>query len=814
MGGSHRRNVSRAAATTADQAFNEVPSSSEPSGLVQAQASRGARAEHLTDPGPIPTHQAPGTEARPNMFKFPHSSHVVPKGKAKARAGSLKSSHLGQGIRNGMPQSVSSRSHSSSSGSALVQTSANESISRDVLSSDAGCSNSPMLDNPDEVSAVAIRSPKDSDVTGLYQHPEAVNSSTSIHLHDMRISMHLRSFSNFSENSMPANAAEHIRHTSLALSHLSESESALPAGSMPQSIDRAKERAEKPCHLEAISVPEAASMGDSVDGSSRKISGSCNAAAQFLPSEADDVFGSSGSPAVASLDGPQDSQLNAPKRARAASSSGSVGGNMDETTAIWGKALGAYQDNMSNQRTRSHSGSSRKLSVVGEHSRGSSTSSGSGTKDGEAGRKRAGSTVEFKPIDTHHTFNRLAVPGSFSAGGRAASVPGEEIQEAFKEKTPGSSLKKGPESITAESARLFKSMVFEKSHRTHHHHHLQKNPQEQAPTPDITVTDVESTKSSDSMQSSTDDMKRPRSSSSLGAWSRYPSHSREKRNSPAGATDNVVAKDFADPGIKYADEDGDPLEDKFSPEKQKAKARKAGVRKMIFVDLPKLLKPRSVGFHKGESGHRTSIATSGTLEFPKLELVSGGGIEFRPEAEARHHRLSVTEELPEGQDEDEVEPGNAQALTKVQHDRLPSSKYGSDQPNESSDGAVDARTDERQSQKVLDCSQPLAKDAKHQIGIASRDTSIRNNQTPTTLAIDHTLFPGRLQPEGVKILPPQVTARHTPEGSTELVQRRRSNTASTHPMRKSTQDLFEMMDGLEEESKQKALKTAETVWSI
>ena len=128
----------------------------------------------------------------------------------------------------------------------------------------------------------------------------------------------------------------------------------------------------------------------------------------------------------------------------------------------------------------------------------------------------------------------------------------------------------------------------------------------------------------------------------VGAWGRYPSHTRNERTNSAGKADLVESRDFAlEAAIKFAssqdvDEDMiDPNERVPSmplmPGKKKRKkkigsARMAKSNSMTFgktflKNYSKIFKSSSTEFRKHGRNHRSSIATGGVLEYPELEIL-------------------------------------------------------------------------------------------------------------------------------------------------------------------------------------------------
>lgn len=128
----------------------------------------------------------------------------------------------------------------------------------------------------------------------------------------------------------------------------------------------------------------------------------------------------------------------------------------------------------------------------------------------------------------------------------------------------------------------------------------------------------------------------------LGTWNRYPSHTREQRTGPAGEADNVRARDFAyeviRPSTIEAEESTEEEENSGGAikrlttlrPKKKSKTR-SGMSKSKSMTFSRnfsflkhyigLFRSQSEEFRKHGHGHRSSIAESGTLEHPELEIL-------------------------------------------------------------------------------------------------------------------------------------------------------------------------------------------------
>ncbi|KAK4983091.1 hypothetical protein LTR66_008968 [Elasticomyces elasticus] len=99
------------------------------------------------------------------------------------------------------------------------------------------------------------------------------------------------------------------------------------------------------------------------------------------------------------------------------------------------------------------------------------------------------------------------------------------------------------------------------------------------------------------------------------SWSRFPSSTRAKRCGPAGKADAVITRDFAmGPSMEEA---GIAPEESVS---KRAKIRKLTGR--VSTYYKDLFTASSSEYRQWGAGHRSSISTGGTLEFPELEMVT------------------------------------------------------------------------------------------------------------------------------------------------------------------------------------------------
>lgn len=131
----------------------------------------------------------------------------------------------------------------------------------------------------------------------------------------------------------------------------------------------------------------------------------------------------------------------------------------------------------------------------------------------------------------------------------------------------------------------------------------------------------------------------------VGAWGSYPSHNRIERTLSLNKKDRVQARDFAlETAVRFASpEDEDYDEDMVGPTErlptmplqsgEKKRKKRIGSakmpkshsmtfgRKLIQNYYAGIFKPSSTEFRQHGRGHRSSIASGGTLEHPELELL-------------------------------------------------------------------------------------------------------------------------------------------------------------------------------------------------
>jgi hypothetical protein len=139
--------------------------------------------------------------------------------------------------------------------------------------------------------------------------------------------------------------------------------------------------------------------------------------------------------------------------------------------------------------------------------------------------------------------------------------------------------------------------------------------------------------------------------SSLGTWSRYPSHTRDQRNGSAGPANGIYPQDFAmENSLRdlAAHVEGGTQDERAAPRKTKNQPKLS--RSLIprsrslnfmnfFKSYGRIFRSHSTEFNQHGHGHRTSISAGGILEYPELELIAP----FYP---VFPHQVESTESTP------------------------------------------------------------------------------------------------------------------------------------------------------------------------
>ncbi|OCL11825.1 hypothetical protein AOQ84DRAFT_422197 [Glonium stellatum] len=159
-----------------------------------------------------------------------------------------------------------------------------------------------------------------------------------------------------------------------------------------------------------------------------------------------------------------------------------------------------------------------------------------------------------------------------------------------------------------------------------------------------------------------------KSSSSLKAWSRYPSHTREQRTRSASHEDKVKTRDFAfeTSSAKLTSSGSDKVRIPTGKKKKTfsgiSKSSSMTFGKNFLKNYTRLFRSQSAEFRKHGHGHRSSITTGGLLDYPELEILP----------EVWHRGVAVAEESIElaespAKDHDtSVEPTSIIDDTKVE----------------------------------------------------------------------------------------------------------------------------------------------------
>ena len=147
------------------------------------------------------------------------------------------------------------------------------------------------------------------------------------------------------------------------------------------------------------------------------------------------------------------------------------------------------------------------------------------------------------------------------------------------------------------------------------------------------------------------------STSSLKAWSRYPSHTRERRTGSAGHEGKVKTRDFAFEvnSAQIIDPDNDQMRTPTSKKRRATlsriyKSSSMTFSKNFFKNYTKLFRSQSTEFRRHGHGHNSSIAMGGLLDYPELDVLPEVWYRGIAEAEeavemaespARDHDMSV-----------------------------------------------------------------------------------------------------------------------------------------------------------------------------
>ncbi|KAF1987984.1 hypothetical protein K402DRAFT_392267 [Aulographum hederae CBS 113979] len=152
----------------------------------------------------------------------------------------------------------------------------------------------------------------------------------------------------------------------------------------------------------------------------------------------------------------------------------------------------------------------------------------------------------------------------------------------------------------------------------------------------------------------------------LGAWGRYPSHTRALRTGSAGTADRVHVRDFAYDDLSHSRSRQDTTEETASNDsassKEKGrpkfqymlKSRSMTFGRNFLKNYAKLFKSQSQEFLRHGHGHRTSIAAGGELSHPELELLPPIFTETQTGYDGEFGDLGLSRSPARGHDESTV----------------------------------------------------------------------------------------------------------------------------------------------------------------
>ncbi|KAK2763941.1 hypothetical protein FQN54_009560 [Arachnomyces sp. PD_36] len=171
---------------------------------------------------------------------------------------------------------------------------------------------------------------------------------------------------------------------------------------------------------------------------------------------------------------------------------------------------------------------------------------------------------------------------------------------------------------------------------------------------------------------------------SLHLWASFPSHSRDERCASAGATDNVIVRDFS------STQDQRPiLESSFSSQvdgqMDVETPRKRGIE--WFRQWPKISRRSSGDLRRYRAGHWASVSRGGRLKYPELELIPGGPtpyvhMEQLGNVEKASKRFFRRQKAKKTNQPDAEQPGTPEVENAVKPPPVPSSNLTSETETE------------------------------------------------------------------------------------------------------------------------------------
>ena len=504
------------------------------------------------------------------------------------------------------------------------------------------------------------------------------------------------------------------------------------------------------------------------------------------------------------FDGPNEDQAEPIGATLARSSRGSVSGNFDEAGYMWEKAWNSQQSPSIRRRSRVFSKSSVSLGRSNQLS----SAVAADNKDEKQPPRHGANSISFKPIDTPHTFDRLSLPGATSLGQPPWSPPSNDDRIESKSPTTSdqerSHSQPPPTKLGLEERRSSPVRLFSRS-------------EDQSRRPGVSVTDTQPANSPTDSDKGQDLGRSSGSRSFDDAWSRYPSHNRNERSLSAGIADSVFTRDFAPlSSASGADEVNQ------SPEAiiQKLKRRKAlskALRKFFLKDLSARVKPFTSGFRKGESGHRSSIAVSGTLEYPELELLPLG----EPDTPSHPDEVSEKQRLAsERKRSTSTSLAVADSSPQRKSEPSPHSSTIKSRPGQPRGGEGD-QADQREP-RVPSPQYLSAPNWSHEYQASVVDPSkIRRRNTEDISPLDgtcnghagtsHLLRKTRHSYPAASLSLPSATWSCSHIGR-KMERPDLGKSFSTEELRDSTHELWRTLDDAEEDAVAKVIATAEKVW--
>lgn len=476
-----------------------------------------------------------------------------------------------------------------------------------------------------------------------------------------------------------------------------------------------------------------------------------------------------------SFDGTSKSPSRSSQGESDAPNGASVSSNYEQAANVWEKALNTHRLQVVERRTS-----------ISRPRNSMSLAAGKASPLSIAIAPDERSDISFKPIETEHSFDRLAVPGKSSLRRARPLAQDSEMYSHPSKQILGRQRSRSQPALRHKDRGRQRSQTSDAPAKRH-----------------------SSSSSTARLGLDDDDRVRGRPESASGAWSRYPSHTRRKRTEVAGIADGVITKDFA-PSSSGSDSDSDldPAEKKQRQKRRSALVRSALIRRTLLTDLPSFFKPFATGFRRGERGHRSSIAVGGTLEYPELELLPVGESPMSPTYD--EHLPTFRVERSESSHSERLTPAGSSQVDRhrSQKQRLASTAASSMYPEDNSyfPGDSQSHVNSVRNPRHLsasDWSRFYGEDVKD-IG-SDRDGP---NEDQAMDGVNESSHETKPLLASTASMPSLRRDRMHPAMRSKL-----TKSCSVEPVRRSTQNLIELLDrGLEKEIA-RALRTAEEVWT-